>query len=225
MEINIDAVVVKNNRIRTGLWSDDHYARVKKSIASIGLKNPIMINENRELVNGLLRLKIYKELHQEELDKLRYIKSLPDEKERDLLVKKFGSYIYDKISYEVIETEQEKEDLKNELLESWYMREYEGYKVSTALDRLNILYDDRKKFLIELSAHLNTTQEEIESFLKIGEDIRNGQFDKIKVLLYKNKSITSDALYNIEKFEEQIILEEEEEIEEVIEEFDLGDWL
>ena len=134
MEINIDAIVIKNNRIRTGLQSEDHYARIKKSIASIGLKHPIILNEKRELVNGFLRLKAYRELHEEEKKKLDYIKSLPDEKERKLLIEKFRDYIYNKIPYEIIETEQEIQDLKNELHENWYMREFQGYKVATALD-------------------------------------------------------------------------------------------
>ena len=215
--MNIKNIIVKDNRIRTGLHTEEYIQRVKNSIGAIGLKNPILINEKNELVNGELRLQIYKELHEEERNKLRYIKNLPDEQERGMLTKKFGEFRYNKIPYEVIRTEQELKDLKSELLESWYMREHQGYRVATALDRLSILYENDDNFLKDITKHLKVTQEEIESFLNLGRDIRIGRFDKIKVLLYKNKSITSEALYNEEQFKEEII-------EEIVE-FDLDDWI
>jgi len=223
MKINIKAVIVKDNRIRCGLQDEDHKARVKNSISKIGIKHPILLNDDKELVNGFLRLSIYKELHEEERGKLRYIESLPDEKERGMLIKKFGEFIYERIPYEIISSKDEIEDLKKELLETWYMREFEGYRVSTALDRLNILYDDEDKFFLEIEEHLKVSKLEIESFLKIGRDIRNGGFTHAKVVLYKQKSITNEALYDVEEYSEQIEEALQEKIE--MEEFDLEEWL
>ena len=115
VRLAMENIKITKKRIRKTEKTLEDYEILKKSIKTLGMSNPIIVTQGLELIDGFWRLKIFKELHEENPQNVEF---------------------YD-IPTLVVYPQEEVEALKRDFFQGTdYMRD-------TAIDRLNILYDPR----------------------------------------------------------------------------------
>jgi len=114
--IELDKVIIKD-RIRTEIEKTKDIDALKESIKLLGLLNPIIINQDDELIAGFRRFTAYRQLKME----------VPQ--------------TYDKIPYTRITYEDENKSLQAELDENIKRKKLSSYDVATAMKRLKEIYE------------------------------------------------------------------------------------
>ena len=165
VRLAMENIKVTGKRIRKSKKTPEEYETLKKSIKTLGMSNPIIVTQRLELIDGFWRLKIFKELHEENPQNIEF---------------------YD-IPTLVVYPQEEVEALKRDFFQGTdFMRD-------TAIDRLNMLYKPELFNKKEIHEYLGIPKLEFEHRLEIGEAIRES--DSILFEDYKNEKITHEELY------------------------------
>ena len=166
VRLAMENIKITKTRIRKVEKTPEEYEILKKSIKRLGLSNPIIVTQRLELIDGFYRLKIFKELHEEDPRNVEF---------------------YD-IPTLVVLPREEVEALKRDFFQGTdYMRD-------TAIDRLNILYDPRLFDGKEIHEYLGIPQLEFEHRLEIGDAIRDN-LDSFLFEDYRKEQINHEELY------------------------------
>lgn len=221
VKIPMSNVKITDKRIRASVMTEEEYERLKKSIKQTGLRNPIIVTQDLELIAGWLRLKAFSEIHEEEPNNEDF----------------FG------IETLIVLPKEEMEDLKLDFVDgraSDYMRD-------TACDRLSIIYDPKIFKDKKLYEFLGINKKELKNRIAVGKSIRIGILkDKNSFIeSYKRKHynhteafLRFNALLSMEKpvekeddreifgrKREKLVFEKHENEENKEEGFEINDWL
>jgi hypothetical protein len=196
VRLPMENIKVTENRIRRSKRTPEEYQVFKKSIKTLGLSNPIIVTHNLELIAGYWRLKVFKELHEEDPNNVEF---------------------YD-IPTIIVAPKEEVEDLKIDFTTGT------DYMKDTAVDRLNMIYDPKQFGKKELNEFLGITKSDLAHRLDVGIAIRNGKLDDIiKLEDYKREKINHDFVYGLLLLQKEVDDYNEEVYDK--KEFNINDWL